>query len=268
MNTDGTIEERKYDTPTGLVDYVEQSSGAVLRGVFYIFGGTKGTNTYKKISKLNGCRFEELSITLSYNHRYHNAAVTLQDDSKVLVCFSDQLSYKRCQYFDGENVGLDDYEMNAEHYIGCVTHYNDKIIAIQSYSSPYRQVELRDPSTKQWSRTTDHIYTGQNSYSACLAVSDGTIVIGGYQINRNVYLFKMEKWSFIGTLNSNHRYPAAIQYNDEIFTVGDLNNEFFVYDNTELVDYLEIEPSTLYTNNVASNQNFALILDSKYDSCI
>jgi len=67
MNTDGTIEERKYDTPTGLVDYTFTSSGAVLRGVFYIFGGDKGINTYKKIAKLNGCRFEELSITLSYN---------------------------------------------------------------------------------------------------------------------------------------------------------------------------------------------------------
>jgi len=186
----------------------------------------------------------------------------------VLACHSDQLSYKRCQYFDGENAGLDDYEMQADHYYGCVTHYNDKIIAIQSYNSPYRQVELRDPSTKQWSRTTDHIYTSRNYLSACLGVSDGTIVIGGYSLNSNVYLFKMEKWSSIGTLNSAHSFPAAIQYNDEIYTVGTTKNEFFVYDNTELVDYLEIEPSILYSNNVASNQNYALILDSKYDSCI
>ena len=50
MNTDGTIEDRRYDTPTGLVDYLSLSSGAVLRGVFYIFGGSKGTNNYKKVN--------------------------------------------------------------------------------------------------------------------------------------------------------------------------------------------------------------------------
>ncbi|CBY17765.1 unnamed protein product [Oikopleura dioica] len=203
------------------------------------------------------------------SHRYQNAAVTLQDDSKVLVCFSDQLSYKRCQYFDGEKADLDDYEMTKTHSYGCVAHYNDKIIAIGDYNtSPYNHIELRDPSSKQWTRTTDHIYTNRNRFMACLAVSDGTITFGGSNTPTSVYLFKMEKWSFIGSLNSAHYYPAAIQYNDEIYTVGDSKNEFFIYDNTELVDYIEIEPSVLYTNNVASNQYYALILDSKYDSCI
>jgi hypothetical protein len=269
MNTDGTIEERKYDTPTGLVSYVTQSSGAVLRGVFYIFGGSQGTNTYKKISKLNGCRFEELAITLPYNHRYQNAAVTLQDDSQVLVCFSDQLSYKRCQFFNGETAGLDNYQMLSSHTFGCIAHYKENIIAIGHYDSPSNHVELRDFSTKQWSRTTDHPYTSSHRYSACLAVSDGTISLGGYSnLNTYVYLFKMEKWSSIGTLNSAHNNPAAIQYNDEIYTVGDKKNEYFIYDNTELVDYIDIETSVLYTNNVATNQQWALILDSKYDSCI
>ena len=46
----------------------------------------------------------------------------------VLVCFSDELSFKRCQYFDGEKADLDDYEMTKTHSYGCVAHYNDKII--------------------------------------------------------------------------------------------------------------------------------------------
>ena len=50
MNTDGSIEERNYETPTGLVDYTYFASGAVLRGVFYIFGGENGPNQYKKVS--------------------------------------------------------------------------------------------------------------------------------------------------------------------------------------------------------------------------
>jgi len=37
---------------------------------------------------------------------------------------------------------------------------------------------------------------------ACLAVPDGTIVIGGIEMKNSVYLFKMEKWYSIGTLNS------------------------------------------------------------------
>jgi len=268
MNTDGTTEERKYDTPTGLVDYTYRSSGAVLRGVFYIFGGDRGTNGNKKVAKLNGCRFEELSITLPYQHYYQNSAVTLQDDSKVLVCFTYDLGYKRCQSFDGVKTDLDDFETNVSHDRGCVTHYNDKIIAIQDYNSPYKHVELRDPLTKQWTRTTDHFYTSRNAYMACLAVSDGTLSIGGDYTDRNVYLFKLEKWSFIGQLNSAHNYPAAIQFNDEIYTIGDGKNEFFIYDSTELVDYIEIEPEIFYTNNVASNQYYALVMDAKYDSCI
>ena len=49
MNTNGTVEERKYDNPAGLVDYTYRSSGAVLRGIFYIFGGPKGENEHKKV---------------------------------------------------------------------------------------------------------------------------------------------------------------------------------------------------------------------------
>jgi len=270
MNTDGTIEDRRYDTPTGLVDYLLYSSGAVLRGVFYIFGGPRGTNGYKKIAKLNGCRFEELSITLPNRHEWQNAAVTLQDDSLVLVCFSNELGYKRCQYFDGEKTALDNYELTITHRQGCVAHYNDKIIAIGDYTTQYyNHVELRDPSSKRWTRTTNHPQSSsRNVLMACIAVSDGTIAIGGTYTGENVYLFKMEKWSSIGTLNSAHNRPAAIQYNDEIYTVGDNKNEFFVYDKTELVDYIDIEASVLYTNNVASSQQYAFVLDSKYDSCI
>jgi len=266
MNIDGTLEERKYDTPTGLVNYNYQASGAVLRGIFYILGGAYGANSNKKIAKLNGCRFEELTVTLPYQHYFYSAGVTLQDESKVLVCFSYDLGYKRCQYFDGEKTGLDNNELIKSHREGCVAHYKDKIIAVgDRQQGPVNLVELRDPSTKQWSKTADHIYTGQIYHLTCLGVSDGTIVVGGYT-EKNVYLFKMEKWSLIGTLNSAHNYPAAIQFNDEIYTVGDTKNEFFIYDNTELVDYIDIEASILHTSNV--NQQYALILDAKYDSCI
>jgi len=210
-----------------------------------------------------------LSITLPYTQGEHNSAVTLQDDSQVLLCFSSELGYKRCQYFDGEKTALDNYELTKTHRFGCVAHYEDKILAYgDSQANPLNRVELRDPSTKRWSTTTNHPYTGDNRVMACLAVSDGTITIGGTYTNNAVYLFKMEKWSSIGTLNSAHSQPAAIQYNDEIYTVGNTKNEFFVYDSTELVDYIDIEASVLYTNNVASSQNYALILDSKYDSCV
>ena len=49
MYTNGTVEERKYDNPAGLVDYTLKSSGAVLRGIFYIFGGKKGESKYRKV---------------------------------------------------------------------------------------------------------------------------------------------------------------------------------------------------------------------------
>lgn len=78
-----------------------------------------------------------------------------------------------------------------------------QILAIGDTStSPFNLVELRDPSSKQWTRTTDHIYSSNNRWMACLAVSDGTIAIGGTERNTYVYLFKMEKWSAIGNLNS------------------------------------------------------------------
>ena len=49
MFTNGTVEERKYDYPAGLVDYTLKSSGAVLRGISYIFGGEKGESKYRKV---------------------------------------------------------------------------------------------------------------------------------------------------------------------------------------------------------------------------
>ena len=120
-----------------------------------------------------------------------------------------------------------------------------------------------------------------NSMMACLAVSDGTIVIGGVEMINSVYLFKMEKWYSIGTLSSvcsvltysyhlslrqNHRRPAAIQFNDVIYTVGDNMNEFFIYDNTTLADDIDIEPCFLYNSSFFIR--FPLLLESKYDSCI
>jgi len=44
---------------------------------------------------------------------------------------------------------------------------------------------------------------------ACLAVSDGTITFGGSNTPTSVYLFKMEKWSFIGSLNSVYSVQAS-----------------------------------------------------------
>jgi hypothetical protein len=89
--------------------------------------------------------------------------------------------------------------------VSIIDHNNTSslTLAIGDHStSPFNHVELRDPFTKQWSRTTDHFSENNNSMMACLAVSDGTIVIGGTQMKNSVFLFKMEKWYSIGTLNS------------------------------------------------------------------
>jgi len=267
MNSDGTIEEKRYDFPTGNSNYISNSAGAALRGQFYIFGGSQGTNSYKKIAKLTDCRFEELSITLPYSHSYHNAAVTLQDDSKVLLCFSSDLSAARCQVFDGTKAEIDAYSLAYKKNEGCIAHYNDNIIAVGDYSSYQEVVEVRDHATSSWTRTTDFPNTSYSRFQACLGVSDGTIVLGGYRETTSVYLFKMEKWSRIGDLQSNH-YPgaSAIQYNDEVYTVGQYKNEYFYYDNEELVDYIDIESSILYTNE--QEQTYVITLDSKYDSCL
>ena len=52
MRTDGTTEQKIYETPTSPYNYFKSAGGAVLKGVFYIFGGSKGANEYNKARKI------------------------------------------------------------------------------------------------------------------------------------------------------------------------------------------------------------------------
>ncbi|CBY11695.1 unnamed protein product [Oikopleura dioica] len=76
-------------------DYTAYAKHALVNGQLHIFGG----NTDKrKIAKLNGCAFVELSARLNVDRDQHSEALSIQSGSQALICFNYAES-KSCEIF-------------------------------------------------------------------------------------------------------------------------------------------------------------------------
>ncbi|CAG5114057.1 Oidioi.mRNA.OKI2018_I69.chr2.g8137.t1.cds [Oikopleura dioica] len=232
---EGNVERTQINYPIGNPLYITGSGYAYLQDTFYIFGGEY--DRYM-ISKLDGYFYKIFFATEIKNgesHYYSNSVAVLSDDSKVLLCFTSDIDYKSCMYFDGSSVGLESSKTNSDHILGCIGNYREAIMAFGCDStSRGKYAEIRDPETGDWSYTTnfpiDNIYT---EGASCIGVGDAMLTIGGYgDLSQAIYLFKNESWNRLGNLSTYHYFGSVINFNDEIYALGAYAIEKFTVDTT------------------------------------
>ncbi|CBY32661.1 unnamed protein product [Oikopleura dioica] len=176
-------------------DYTTVAKHALVNGQVHIFGGSTDN---RKIAKLNGCAFVELSARLNVDRDQHSEALSIQSGSQALICFNSADS-KSCEIFDGSSA-VTTFESTYTHELGGLGFYQNQPATVGCLQNKHKKAETL--TSTGWVALPDHpealaghssIGLDDNSMMLLGGWIGGTSQTGIWKINENV-------WSRIGEL--------------------------------------------------------------------
>ncbi|CBY11692.1 unnamed protein product [Oikopleura dioica] len=194
-------------------DYTANAKHALVNGQVHIFGGTTDN---RKIAKLNGCAFVELSARLNVDRDSGTEALSIQSGSQALICFNSAGS-KSCEIFDGSSA-VTTFETTYTHRLGGLGFYQNQPATVGCYRSKHKKAETQ--TSTGWVALPDHpeALAGHSSIGLddnSMILLGGTIYGPGYQTG--IWKIKENVWSRIGELIQSATYGSAFYTGRSIF---------------------------------------------------
>ena len=131
----------------------------------------------------------------------------------MILCFSDQNTFRKCQSFDGEEVIPDKHSSKFGHENACIGHFGEQILGVGGLSfGAEHKVEMRD-KTGRWRIMPDlpqqllanrnvknhRLFSAEYDENHCIGFFDSLIAIGGWgEPQTQVLLFKENRWKLVG----------------------------------------------------------------------
>ncbi|CBY12720.1 unnamed protein product [Oikopleura dioica] len=193
-------------------DYTRYAKHALVNGEVHIFGGS---TDYKRIAKLIGCAFVELSVRLNVDRDWHDEALSIQSGSQALLCFNYAGS-KSCEIFDGSKA-VTTFETSYAHSSGGLGVYENEPATVGCTWNKHKKAE-RLTSTG-WVALPDHpeALAGHSS----IGLDDNSMMLLGGRIGSTyqtgIWKIKENVWSRIGELTQNANVGSAIYTGRSIY---------------------------------------------------
>jgi len=169
-------------------DYTRYAKHALVNGEVHIFGGY---TDLRKIAKLNGCAFVELSARvlrksiaarLNVDRDYHSEALSIESGSQALVCFNNAGS-KSCEIFDGTTT-VTTFAAAYTHKLGGLGFYQNNPATVGCYDGHKKAESL---TSTGWVALPDHpeALFGHSS----IGLDDGSmLLIGGRESESTLFI--------------------------------------------------------------------------------
>ncbi|CBY31067.1 unnamed protein product [Oikopleura dioica] len=187
-------------------DYTRNAKHALVNGQLHIFGGSTDN---RKIAKLIGCAFTQLSARLNVDRDYHSEALSIQSGSQALVCFNSANS-KSCEIFDGSS-SVTTFESTNTHDLGGLGFYQNQPSTVGCYRSKHKKAETL--TSTGWVALPDHPEAlGGHSL---IGLDDNSMILLGGTIG--IWKIKENVWSRIGELTQSAGLGSAIYTGRSIY---------------------------------------------------
>ncbi|CBY34837.1 unnamed protein product, partial [Oikopleura dioica] len=124
-------------------NYAKYATHALVNGKLHIFGGT---SDYKKIARLDDCTFNELTVRLNEERRNGQAALSIENGEKALICFgfTGNIS-KTCEIFDGSTT-VSTFAADWSHRNGGLGLYKNQPASVGCYFEEHQKAETLSAS--------------------------------------------------------------------------------------------------------------------------
>ncbi|CBY31062.1 unnamed protein product [Oikopleura dioica] len=194
-------------------DFTENAKHALVNGQLHIFGGYTDE---RKIAKLDGCAFTELSARLNVDRDTFSEALSIQFGSQALICFNIANS-KSCEIFDGSSA-VTTFETTNTHQLGGLGFYQNQPATVGCSWNNHKNAE-RLTSTG-WVALPDHpLALARHSLigldNNSMMLLGGYISGSGYQTG--IWKIKENVWSRIGELTQSAAWGSAIYTGRSIY---------------------------------------------------
>jgi len=223
-------------------DYAKKAQPAVVAGQLHLFGGVTldSFGEWRKIARLDGCEFVELSARLTSSYSETHAALAIEDGSKALICFGEASPHKNCDVFDGSTV-VETFSSSYPHRFGGLGFYNNQPTTVGDDVEGAGKVETLGPNG--WTRLPD-----QQTYTyahALVGLSNGDLlVIGGYNDVDDldtVWRLSSGIWTLGGNLQQPVYLGAAIMNGNSVYSFAGANLIGYPIERLDLADDGTIE---------------------------
>ncbi|CBY31060.1 unnamed protein product [Oikopleura dioica] len=203
--------------------YTRYAKHALVNGQVHIFGGNTDK---KKIAKLNGCAFTQLSARLNVDRDSSTEALSIQSGSQALICFNYAQSSKSCEIFDGSSA-VTTFETTNTHQLGGLGFYQNQPATVGSYWDNHKKAETL--TSTGWVALPDHpeaLY----GHSSIGLDDDSMMLLGGYifesRYETGIWKIKENIWSRIGELTQSAGLGSAIYTGRSIYNFSGYSSPF------------------------------------------
>ncbi|CBY11691.1 unnamed protein product [Oikopleura dioica] len=243
-------------------DYTSGAKHALVNGEVHIFGGDTDN---RKIAKLNGCAFVELSARLNVDRDAYSEALSIQSGSQALICFNYAQSSKSCEIFDGSSA-VTTFESTYTHGIGGLGFYQNQPATVGCVRNKHKKAETL--TSTGWVALPDHpeALAGHSS----IGLDDNSMILLGGRIGltyqTGIWKIKENVWSRIGELTQSDAFGSAIYTGRSIYHFSGYSSTFQNH-RIDLTADEEIK-EVVRIGNHATQYNYPVLLVTENNRCL
>ncbi|CBY40185.1 unnamed protein product [Oikopleura dioica] len=200
--------------------YADEAAHALVNGKLHIFGGESDS---KKIARLDDCTLNELTVRLNEEREYGQAALSIENGEKALICFGDSGDIRKtCEIFDGSTT-VSTFAADSTHYCGGLGLYKNQPTSVGCRSVKHRKAETL--SASGWTALPDHPKP-ISQHSLVALENQSMLLIGGRDWGNGgvsqsgIWQLKDENWYQIGKLLQADYSGSAIYIGRSIYYFG------------------------------------------------
>ncbi|CAG5109423.1 Oidioi.mRNA.OKI2018_I69.chr2.g3964.t1.cds [Oikopleura dioica] len=205
----------KITAPVG--NYPKDAQHALIGNKLYIFGGISDK---RKIAVLENCAFGEKSAKLLNDIDNGSAALSIDGNSRVLICFANGENKNHCEIYDGSS-STSATSSNYGHAFGKLGMYKNQPTTV---GSSYDTEKGETLTNNEWRVIGDPPISGRFWGHVLVGLESGNLLmLGGWTdgnvILDHVWLLSNDSWSRTGTLKSAMYVHSSLKINDSIFLI-------------------------------------------------
>ncbi|CBY12471.1 unnamed protein product, partial [Oikopleura dioica] len=212
IKKDGSISAATISATTDR--FTKNVKHALVKGRLFIFGGSSDS---KKIARLDGCRFNELSARFNKYRGLGSETLSIDSGSLALICF--EVRDKSCETFDGTTAAMT-FSATWTHYHGGLGMYRNHPATVGCYNARHKKAETL--SSTGWSALPD-FPERINSHSIVGLDNESMLLFGGYisgEPQTGIWQLKNDQWNKIGELATSATAGSVFYSGRSIYYFG------------------------------------------------
>jgi len=240
--------------------YTNSAKHALVNGQVHIFGGDTDN---RKIAKLDGCAFVELSARLSIDRDWLSEALSIESGSQALVCFN--YYSKTCEIFDGSTT-VTTFEASYTHGIGGLGFYKSQPATVGCYSNKHKKAETM--TSTGWAALPDHPEAWQSH--SIIGLDDNSMLLLGGRIGSTaqtgIWQLKENLWTRFGELTQANCIGSAFYSERSIYFFSGApspypNHRIDLTENEQIKEVVRI-------GNHANDYYYPVLFQTSADYCV